>query len=105
MHLFDLVNSPKYLFLEEILKKITWFFLLHPVTFYGKKFEKQKYLELVTSLFELQDMHANIPFVGLTYPLNVEAVEREGKTTKYWINKGKNISEFLRCFLLVKHEK
>ena len=48
------------LFLKEILKKITWFFLLHPLTFYGKKFEKQKYLGLVTSLFELQDMHTKI---------------------------------------------
>ena len=55
---------------------------MHPITFYGKKFEKQKYLELVTSLFELQDMHAKIPFVGLTYPLNVEAVERDGKNDK-----------------------
>ena len=72
----------KKLFLEEILKRITGFFLLHPVTFYGKKFEKQKYLELVTSLFKLQDMHAKISFVGLTYPLNLEAVEREGKNDK-----------------------
>ena len=55
---------------------------MHPVTFYGKKLGKQKYLELVTSLFELQDMHAKIPFVGLTYPLNEEAVEREGKNDK-----------------------
>ena len=49
------------LFLKEILKKITWFFLLYPLTFYGKKFEKQKYLVLVTSLFKLQDMHTKIP--------------------------------------------
>ena len=36
------------LFLKEIMKKVTWFFPLHPVTFYGENFEKQKCLELVT---------------------------------------------------------
>ena len=41
----------KKLFLKETMKKITWFFPLHPVTFYGENFEKQKYVEQVTSLF------------------------------------------------------
>ena len=31
------------------MKKVTWFFPLHLVTFYGENFEKQKCLELVTS--------------------------------------------------------
>ena len=65
------------LFLKEIMKKVTWFFLLHPVPFYGQNFEKQKYLELVTSLFELQGMLTKIPF--LVWPLNLETVERERK--------------------------
>ena len=90
------------LFLEETLKKITWFFLLHPVTFYGKKFEKQKYLELITSLFELQDMHTKIPFVGLTYPLNVEAVEREGKNDKILNKQGK---KYLKIFKMLSFGK
>ena len=55
------------LFLKEIMKKITWFFPLHPVTFYGQNFEKQKCLELVTSLFELQDMLIKIPFLVLPF--------------------------------------
>ena len=38
------------LFLKEIMKKVTWFFPLHPVAFHRENFEKQKYLELVTSL-------------------------------------------------------
>ena len=37
------------LLLKEIMEKVTWFFPLHPVTFYGEYFEKQKCLELVTS--------------------------------------------------------
>ena len=37
------------LFLKEIMKKVTWFFPLDPVSFYGENFEKQKCLELVTS--------------------------------------------------------
>ena len=43
------------------MKKVTWIFPLHVVTFYGQKFEKQKCLELVTSLFELQEMLTKIP--------------------------------------------
>ena len=48
MHLLNLVNGPKQrydifekkLFLKQIMKKVTWFFPLHPVTFYGQNFEK-----------------------------------------------------------------
>ena len=45
---------------------VTWFFILHPVTLYGQNFEKQKCLELVTSLFDY-------------YSLNLQTVEREEK--------------------------
>ena len=38
----------KKLFLKEIMKKLTWFFPLHPVAFYGENFEKQKRVELIT---------------------------------------------------------
>ena len=75
MRIFNLVNTQSSqciyeifenkLFLKEIIKKITWFFPLHPVTFYGQNFEKQKYLKLVTSLFELQHMLAKISFLVL----------------------------------------
>ena len=37
------------LFLKEIMKKVTWFFPLHPVTSHVENFEKQKCLELVAS--------------------------------------------------------
>ena len=50
------------LFLKVTKKRI---FGLNPVTFYGKNFEKQKCLELVTSLVELEDMLTKI-FFGLT---------------------------------------
>ena len=55
------------LFLKEIMKKLNLFFLLHLVTFYGQNFEKQKCLELATSLFELQDMLTKIPFLVLPF--------------------------------------
>ena len=83
MCLFNLANSPKQplhawdfwkkLFLKEIMKKVTWFFPLHPVTFYGENFEKQKCLELVTS------------------PLSCKTClqKKKGKMSKDWINRGK----------------
>ena len=37
------------LVLKETMKKVTWFFSLHPVAFHGENFGKQKCLELVTS--------------------------------------------------------
>ena len=49
------------------MKKVTWFFSLHPVTFYEQNFEKQKCLELVTSLFELQDMLTQVSFLVLPF--------------------------------------
>ena len=55
------------LLLKHTMKKVTWFFPLHPATFYGQSFEKQKCLELVTSLFELQDMLTKIPFLVLPF--------------------------------------
>ena len=55
------------LFLKETMKKITWFFRLHPVTFYGQNFENQKCLDLVTSHFELKDMLTKIPFLVLPF--------------------------------------
>ena len=55
------------LFLKEIMKKVTWFFLLHPVTFYGQNLEKQKCLEPIIILFELQDILTKIPFLVLAF--------------------------------------
>ena len=67
------------LFLKDTMKKVTWFFPLQPVTFYGQNFEKQKFLGLVTSLFELQDMLTKNLFFGLTLWI-----------WKLWKEKGKN---------------
>ena len=63
------------------MKKVTWFFLFHPVTFYGQSFEKQKCLKLVTSLFELQDMLTTIPSLILACK-SVNCGKRRKKTTK-----------------------
>ena len=60
------------------MKKVTWFLALHPVTFYGQNFEKQKWLVLVTCISMLR------------IPSNLGTGEREGKrTTIDWINRGK----------------
>ena len=53
--------------LKETIKKVTWFFPLHLVTFYRQNFEKEKCLGLVSSLFELQDMLTKISFLVLTF--------------------------------------
>ena len=47
--------------------KLIYFFPLHPVPFCEQDYEKQKILELVTSLFELQNMITKIIF--LVWPL------------------------------------
>ena len=54
-------------FLKDTMKKVTWLFPLHPLNFYGQNFEKQKFLELVTSLFDLQDMLTKIQFLVLPF--------------------------------------
>ena len=118
MHLFNVVNNPKqpthiWDFWKQVIFKrdhekgnlIFFFFFLHPVTFYGRNFERQKYLELVSSLFELQDILIKIPFLVLLFESG-DCGKRRKKTTKDWINRGKkHFSKFLRCFLLVKYEK
>ena len=63
------------------MKKESWFFPLHPVTFYGENFEQQKCLELVTSLFELKDVLTKIPFLVLPFESG-HCVKRSEKTTK-----------------------
>ena len=54
-------------FLKDTMKKVTWLFPLHPLNFYEQNFEKQKFLELVTSLFDLQDMLTKIHFLVLPF--------------------------------------
>ena len=64
------------------MKKVTLVFPLYlAATFYGKIFEKEKCLELVTSLFELQDMLKNISFLVLPFESG-NCVKRSRKTTK-----------------------
>ena len=55
--------SEKKLFKKQTIKKVTWFFPLHPVPSCGQNFEKQKGLELVTSLFKLKNMLTKIHFL------------------------------------------
>ena len=69
------------LFLKEIMKKVTWFFPLHPVTCYGQKFEKQKCQELVISLSELQEMLTKILFLVLPFESGNCGNRREKTTT------------------------
>ena len=42
-------------------------FSLHPVTFYGQNCENQKCVEVVASLFKLQDMLTKIYFLVLAF--------------------------------------
>ena len=48
--------------------------------FFGQDYEKRKSLEVVTSLFELQNMFSKIAF--LVWPFEAGNC---GKATKYWI--------------------
>ena len=50
------------------MKKITLFFPLHPVNFYGKNFDKQKRLELITSV-SLSCKTCLQKFLFWSYPL------------------------------------
>ena len=45
------------------MKKITLFFALCPVLFYGKDYEKQKKTQLVNCLFELKNIFTKINFL------------------------------------------
>ena len=45
------------------MKKVTLFFPLHSVPFYRQNYEKQKDLELVTSLFKLQNLLTKVPLL------------------------------------------
>ena len=45
-----IVNTCKKEDYQKTFKKLTWFFPLYPVLFYGQDYEKQEGLELVTSL-------------------------------------------------------
>ena len=93
------------LFLKYTMTKVTSFFPLHPVTFYGQNFEKQKHLELVTSLFELQDMLTKIPFLVLLFESGNCGKRRE-KTTKDWINREeKTFFKIFKMRSFVKYEK
>ena len=54
---------------------------LHPVTFYGQNFENQKCVELVASLFKLQDMLTKISFLVLAFE-SWNCGKKVEKTTK-----------------------
>ena len=69
------------LLLKDTMKKITWFFPLRPVIFYGQSFVKENCLELVASLFELQDMLTKIPFLVLPFESG-NCRKRSEKTAK-----------------------
>ena len=114
IRLFNLVNSQnhpthvwdfwKWLIFKRDHKKVTWFFPLDPVTFYGQNVEQQM-PGTSYQLFELQYMLTKIPFLVLSFESGNCGKRRE-KTAKDWINSGKkHFSNFLKCFLLVKYEK
>ena len=87
IRLFNLVNSQnhpthvwdfwKWLIFKRDHKKVTWFFPLDPVTFYGQNVEQQKCLEQVTSSLSYNTCLQK--FLFWSYLLNLETVEREGK--------------------------
>ena len=54
--------------LSENLKKLAWFFLLHPVSFYGQYYEKQKRPETIyQSFFGFQNMFRKILFLMINH--------------------------------------
>ena len=59
------------------MKKNNLIFSFAPSQFLWTKFCKQKFLELVVSLFEFQYMLTKIPF--WSYPLNLETVNEKGE--------------------------
>ena len=77
MRLFNLVISPKQpahlwdfqkkIFFKRDREKVNLIFAFAPSDFLRQNFEKQKCLELVTSLFDLQYMPAKIPALVLPF--------------------------------------
>ena len=63
------------------MKKITLFFALCPVLFYGKDYEKQKKTQLVTCLFELKNIFTKINF--LVRPFESGKWKDKGKKAKH----------------------
>ena len=74
------------------MKKVTLFFPLHSVPFYRQNYEKQKDLELVTSLFKLQNLLTKVPL--LVWPFESgNCGKKRKKTTKHWISQEKSSVE------------
>ena len=65
-------------------EKSNLIFPLHQLLFYGQNYGKQKGLEPVTSLFELQDMLPKIPFLVLPFESGNCGKKRK-KTAKHLI--------------------
>ena len=66
------------------MKKVTWFFLLHPVSFYGQDYKKQKWPGTSCMfLWVAKHVYKNSDF-GLA--LWIWKLERKGKKAKYWIS-------------------
>ena len=49
--------------MKETIENVNWFFPLHPVSIYRNSYVKQKTHELVSSLFDLQNMFIKFPFL------------------------------------------
>ena len=72
--------------LKETMKKLIWFFPLHPVPTYGQDHEKQKRCGTsYHSPFELQNMFRKIPFLVWPFESGNCGKERK-KLAKYSIS-------------------
>ena len=77
------------------MKKITLFFALCPVLFYGKDYEKQKKTQLVTCLFELKNIFTKLIF--WSGPLNLETgKKRKTKRNIEYLKNGKCLLEEIK---------
>ena len=77
---FEFLKVHRQDLLKETMKKLT--FPLHQVTIYGQDREKQKRVELVTSLSLSCKIYFD-KFIFWSDPLNLKTVERKGKPAKY----------------------
>ena len=92
-------------FLKDTMKKVTWLFPLHPLNFYGQNFEKQKFLELVTSLFDLQDILTKIHFLILPFESRNCEKRNEKRQKIEYIEGKKAFFNIFKMLSLVKYEK
>ena len=115
IYLFNLVNSPKQVmhvwdFWKQVVlkrdhEKGNLIFSFAHSHFLWEKLWKAKMPELVTSVFELQEMLTKIPFLVLPFESGNCRKRREKIQKIEQLEWRKHFSKFLKCSLMVKYGK